>query len=198
MTHFCPLIFKTFILILFLSMPSSLVASRLVGEQAPNFTLVDSAGKKHVLNSYRGKTVVLEWTNPKCPFVVRHYDSETMKKLAEAFASNSFIWLAIDSSYYANTKTSADWAVKYGHTYPTLLDMNGKVGRLYQAKTTPHMFVIDSNGIVRYEGAIDSDPWGNSATSTNYVANALQSLRDGKSIQPNFTKAYGCSVKYKN
>ena len=181
--------------ILFTATPA--YAGKLVGKKAPSFSLTDQHGKKHDLNAYQGKTVVLEWTNPQCPFVVRHYDAKTMKSLAEKFGSKDVVWLAVNSSHFVKHEESKAWAKKYGHTFPTLVDKDGKVGKAYHATATPHMFIIDGKGIVRYEGAIDSDPWGEEAKSTNYVDNALQAMLSNKPVDPNSTKAYGCSVKYK-
>ncbi|MEE2903224.1 MAG: thioredoxin family protein [Myxococcota bacterium] len=172
-------------------------AAKLVGKAAPSFSLTDQHGKKHELSAYKGKTVVLEWTNPQCPFVVRHYDAKTMKSLAEKFGSKDIVWLAVNSSHFVKHEDSKAWAKKYGHSFPTLLDKDGKVGKAYNARTTPHMFVIDGKGVVQYEGAIDSDPWGEDAKSKNYVDNALQAMMNKKPVDPNSTKAYGCSVKYK-
>jgi len=176
---------------------ASAQAGKLVGKKAPAFSLTDQHGKKHDLKAYQGKTVVLEWTNPQCPFVVRHYDAKTMKNLAENFDSKGIVWLAVNSSHFVKHADSKAWAKKYGHTFPTLLDTDGKIGKAYNAKTTPHMFIIDGKGIVQYEGAIDSDSWGEDAKSTNYVNSALQAMLKKKPVDPNATKAYGCSVKYK-
>lgn len=166
-----------------------------VGEAAPDFTLVDHAGNEHSLSDYEGKTVVLEWTNPTCPFVVRHYKADTMTNLAEA--NSDVVWLAIDSSNFVTAEAAAEWAEKEGINYPILLDANGKVGRMYEAKTTPHMFVINGEGTLVYNGAIDSDPRGNAEGEvTNYVATALKSVKAGKAVETASTKPYGCSVKY--
>ena len=172
-------------------------AAGMVGKQAPTFSLVDEAGKSHNLESYRGKTVVLEWTNPQCPFVVRHYDAGTMKRLAEATAGDGVVWLAVNSSHFTSSKETKAWASKYGHTFPTLQDPSGKVGKAYGAKTTPHMFVIDGAGVVRYDGAIDSDPWVKEKSSENYVRAAIMDLKAKRPVGKDSVKPYGCSVKYK-
>ena len=172
-------------------------AEGLVGKSAPEFSLLDQDGKSHSLSAYKGKTVVLEWTNPRCPFVVRHYDAGTMKRLAEAGAKDDVVWLAVNSSHFTNAAESKAWAVKYGHTFPTLHDADGKVGRAYGAKTTPHMFVIDGKGTVRYEGAIDADAWIEDPKAENYVASAIKQIKERGVVVKPAVKAYGCSVKYK-
>ena len=172
-------------------------AENLVGKKAPEFSLVDQNGKTHKLSDYAGKTVVLEWTNPGCPFVVRHYEAGTMKRLAEASASDNVVWLAVNSSHFTTAKESTDWATKHGHGFVTLHDPDGKVGKAYGAVTTPHMYVVDGKGMVAYEGAIDSDAWVKDPKATNYVAAALADLKAGRSVSQSYVKPYGCSVKYK-
>lgn len=166
-----------------------------VGEKAPNFTLTDHNGKEHNLADYADKVVVLEWVNPDCPFVVRHYKAGTMKNLAEAFSGKEVVWLAINSSHYANNETNKKFAEEKGLAYPVLNDADGKVGHMYGAKTTPHMFVINQGTLI-YDGAIDDDPRGNGA-NVNYVEQALASISAGKDYTAKQTKPYGCSVKYK-
>ena len=180
---------------LLVSMTAS--ASVNVGEAAPGFSLNDENGKAHALASYRGKVVVLEWTNPRCPFVVRHYKAATMKKLAETYAKNDVVWLAVNSSHFALADDTKAWAKKHGHTYHTLHDPSGKTGHAYGAATTPHMFVIDGGGVVRYAGAIDDDPWGEKDARTNYVEQSLTAMVAGGAPKISSTDPYGCSVKYK-
>ena len=172
------------------------LAAGLVGKTAPAFSLADQHGATHTLDRYRGKTVVLEWTNPQCPFVVRHYDAGTMKRLAEATAGDGVVWLAVNSSHFASAKETMAWTAKYGHGFPTLQDPAGTMGKAYGAKTTPHMFVIDAKGIVRYEGAIDADPWVEDSKAENYVAKALADLKAKRAVTKGVIKPYGCSVKY--
>ena len=169
----------------------------LVGQAAPDFSLVDQNGKTHALADYAGKTVVLEWTNPGCPFVVRHYEAGTMKRVAENAAKDDVVWLAVNSSHFTKTSESADWAKKHGHTFPTLHDADGKVGKAYGAVTTPHMFVVNGQGQVAYGGAIDSDAWVKDAKATNYVVSALADLKAKRAVAKSHVKPYGCSVKYK-
>ena len=176
-----------------------------VGEPAPAFTLTDSHGKAHSLSDFRGKTVVLEWTNAECPFVKKHYDSGNMQKQQAAAVADGVIWLTINSGApgkqghvsgeQANV-IQTNW--KAANT-AYLIDADGKVGRAYDAKTTPHMYVIDQDGVLRYNGAIDSiasADKGDLATAVQYVPAALAAVADGKSPEPALTRPYGCSVKY--
>lgn len=164
------------------------------GTAAPEFTLTDQTGKTHTLSDYHGKTVVLEWTNQTCPFVQRHYKADTMIKLAAA--NQDVVWLAIDSSNFTTAASCAKWAKSQEIPYPILVDASGDVGRLYHAKTTPHMFVIDTEGKIAYNGAIDDDPRGDKDGTTNFVAAALHDLKAGHAVENASTKPYGCSVKY--
>ena len=120
-----------------------------------------------------------------------------MKRLAEAGAKDGVVWLAINSSHFTNHEESKSWASKHGHTFPTLLDREGKIGQAYGAKTTPQMFVIDGKGIIRYQGAIDSDAWVKDPDAENYVSAALADLKAGVAVKTPSVKPYGCSVKYK-
>ena len=169
-----------------------------VGDPAPAFTLTDSAGHKISLADYKDKVVVLEWINPDCPFVQRHYKAGTMKNLAAEYASKGVVWLAINSTNYMDAEANAKFKAANGLAYPILVDQSGEVGHLYGAMTTPHMFIIDSEGMIVYMGAIDDDPWGSKdGPATNYVAAALDEVLAGKAVTVSETKPYGCSVKYK-
>ncbi|MFB6374515.1 MAG: redoxin domain-containing protein, partial [Bradymonadaceae bacterium] len=142
-----------------------------VGKPAPDFTLVDANGNKHSLSDYEGKTVVLEWTSPECPYVQRHYKEGTMSTTREKLGGKEkVVWLAIDSSNFNTPKKSKKWKEKHGIEKPILQDKDGKVGKKYGAKTTPHMYVIDPEGVLRYRGAIDDDPKGDKKPEarTNY------------------------------
>ena len=176
------------------------------GSAAPDFSVTDSNGKTQSVSQYKGKTVVLEWFNPGCPFVVKHYGSGNMQKLQEEFTGKGIVWLTIDSSApgkeghltadQAKAKMT-EWKMK-----PTafLLDPDGKAGQTYGAKNTPHMFIINPEGKVIYQGAIDDKPSSKPediATSTNYVKVALDESMAGKTVSNANTKPYGCSVKYK-
>jgi peroxiredoxin len=167
-----------------------------VGKRAPEFELKDESGKTHKLSDYKGKIVVLEWTNPDCPYVVRHYEAKTMQKTWEKFGPEKVVWLAVDSSNFVKPESSTEWKGKEGFGYPVLQDPSGTVGKLYEAKTTPHMYIVDAEGVLRYNGAIDDDPRGKSEAPTNHVEQALGALLEGKDVPQTNTKPYGCSVKY--
>ena len=168
-----------------------------VGKPAPDFSAVDETGAAHELSHYRGHAVVLEWTNSECPFVERHYSADTMEKLAATLGAKDVVWLAVNSTH---TNTPADtiaWKAEQGFAYPTLQDADGTLGHRYGARTTPQLFVIDAAGVLRYEGAIDDDPYGSAAVPVNYVGGAVAALLAGGAPDPSETKPYGCSVKYK-
>ena len=164
--------------------------------KAPGFTAVDYRGKEHTLAQYKGKAVVLEWINPDCPFVVRHYNEGTMKGLAERFKDQGLVWLAVNSTNYHDANKSKEWADKYSLPYPILVDKDGKIGRLYEAKTTPHMFAINRDGELIYNGAVDDDPNGKKDKREVYVLSAIQAALAGSLPARWETKPYGCSVKY--
>ncbi len=166
------------------------------GIQAPEIAAVDENGQSHDLASYRGSIVVLEWTNPDCPYVQRHYKAETMEKLEASFPNEKVTWLAVNSTSYNTPEDTKAWRNEQGFDYPTLQDSSGEVGKSLAARTTPHMFVIDTEGVVRYDGAIDDDPRGRSDAPRNYVAEAVNALLGDEAPEVASTKAYGCSVKY--
>jgi len=177
-----------------------------VGTAAPDFSLTDSNGKAHSLSQYKGKYVVLEWFNPECPFVKKHYGSDNMQKLQQEYTSKGVVWLTIDSNAPgAEGNMTPEQAQKIMSSWKThqtalLLDPESKVARSYGAKNTPDMIVINPEGKIVYEGAIDSKATPNPAdipTSTNYVKVALDESMAGKSVSTATTKPYGCSVKYK-
>lgn len=175
-----------------------------IGKAAPDFTLQDAEGKTHKLSDYtaQGKTVVLEWFNPKCPFVVRHHETKsTFKDLYNDYKDKDVVFLAINSSNRDSGVYGydAEYAKKWDIKYPILIDESGEVGRNYGAKTTPHMYVIDTNGDLRYMGAIDNDQRGNLSADeyVNYVAQALDQVLAGESVSTAETQSYGCSVKYR-
>ncbi|MFP4354419.1 MAG: redoxin domain-containing protein [Phycisphaerae bacterium] len=165
---------------------------------APDFALIDHKGDPVQLSDYRGKTVVLEWINWDCPFVKRHHGEKTMKQLAEKYDDKDVVWLGINSTKYADQAANAKHIQKYELPYAVLDDHTGRVGRLYDAKTTPHMVIIDPAGLIAYDGAIDDDPRGkkNAKDRTHYVADALDSVLPGRPVAKAETKPYGCSVKY--
>lgn len=173
------------------------VQTAAIGKPAPSFELPDETGKTHKLSDYKGKTVVLEWTNPGCPVVQRHYDAKTMHDVTGKLGDD-VVWLAIDSSHTVKPADSAQWKKDNEMTWPVLQDPSGATGIAYGAKTTPHMYVIDPEGVLRYAGAIDDDPFGKKeqAERVNYVVEAVQAIAAGKDVAKPETKAYGCSVKY--
>lgn len=167
-----------------------------VGSVAPAFALADLDGKPVTLAEFHGKTVVLEWINPNCPVSRGYADRKVMVQTAAAHPE--VIWLAVNSTArkhgdYLSAAEHKAYNVKQGITYPVLYDTSGEVGRAYGAKTTPHMFVIDANGTLVYNGAIDSGP---GAAATHYVDAALSALASGRRPDPATTKPMGCSVKY--
>ncbi len=169
-----------------------------VGSPAPDFTLMDTAGNQVSLSDYSGQVVVLEWLNPDCPFVQRHYSAGTMKNLATRYGAQGVVWLTINSTNYMDAAANAAFKEANGLPYAILIDQSGEVGHLYGAATTPHMYVIDGSGTLVYIGAIDDDPRGtNDGPDTNYVAAALDETLAGNAVTTAETKPYGCSVKYK-
>jgi peroxiredoxin len=172
-----------------------------VGESAPAFQLKGADGKFYSLADYKGKTVVLEWVNPNCPFSDRHARERTMSDLHKKYGE--VVWLGINStnpksSDYLMPEATLAYNQKNGINYPVLYDTSGQVGHAYEAKTTPHMFIIDPHGKLAYVGAIDDDPSGRKgkAERLNYVDGGLTAEKAGRAIDPATTKPYGCSVKY--
>jgi peroxiredoxin len=186
---------RTLLLAATLSLATPALAAE-VGQPAPAFTLKDETGASHALDQYRGNIVVLEWTNPECPFVQRHYGDKTMQKTLSSFAGKKVVWLAIDSTNTNTSDKSKAWKAAQDIHYPILQDKSGTVGHAYGAKTTPHMFVIDEKGVLRYAGAIDDDPRGRSQTPTNFVQKAVTAVSAGQPVSPSTSTPYGCSVKY--
>jgi peroxiredoxin len=176
-----------------------------VGNNAPDFSLTDAKGQIHSLSQYKGKYVVLEWFNPECPFVKKHYGSGNMQKLQEEYTSKGVVWLTIDSNAPGSegnmTPEQAEKVTTAWKTHQTalLLDPEGKAGRAYGAKNTPNMVVISPEGKIAYEGAIDSKATPNPAdipSSTNYVKVALDESLAGKPVTTTNTRPYGCGIKY--
>ena len=169
-----------------------------VGEKAPQFSLQDQDGRTVSLGDYHGKIIVLEWINPQCPYVRRHARAKTMLNLADQYKDKDVVWLGIDSTRSDTQADDQAWIRKNGLPYPVLDDSNGQVGKAYGAKTTPHMFVIDKDGKVVYEGAIDNDQEGDKGSArVNYVSQALDEVLAGNPVSVPETKPYGCGVKYK-
>ncbi len=194
---------KTFALLLLLT--ASAFAG--VGEPAPAFTLKNCAGKDVSLSDFKGKTVVLEWTNPGCPFVVKHYGSGNMQKLQKEATAKGVVWLSICSSApgkqgnMSPADAAKNCASNGSAATAYLLDEDGKVGQLYGAKRTPEMYVINKEGTLVYHGAIDDkktpDP-ADIAGAKNFVVTALEEVLTGKPVSTPKTEAYGCSIKYAN
>ena len=176
------------------------------GQPAPDFTLVDLDGKSHTLAALRGKTVVLEWVNPECPFVVKHYEkSGNIPKLQREAADAGVVWISINSGRpgaqgdYAATEAKAWLAKTNAAPAGYARDQDGKVGKLYGARATPHLCVIDPAGVIVYQGAIDSIRSSRAddiAPAENYVRSALAAIREGRAPATTSTNAYGCSIKY--
>jgi peroxiredoxin len=182
-----------------------LVESSTPGDLAPDFTLVDTRGTEHALSDYRGQTVVLEWLNYDCPYVGKHYGSGNMQALQERFAAEDVVWLSVVSSapgeqgYFEPAEMDARTATEGGRQSAVLLDPDGTVGRAYGAQTTPHMYVVDADGRLVYNGAIDDAPTTDEAdveTATNYVVPAVAAAAERRLADPPTTPPYGCSVKY--
>lgn len=172
------------------------------GQPAPDFTFTDLAGKTQKLSDYRGKVVILEWLNPACPFVVRHYRSGNLPATQAAAAADGAVWLQINSSTMGDLDAakSAEWQKKQGVIAAAYVrDESGKVGRLYGAQTTPHLYVIGKDGTLVYQGAIDDQPSASLAmtmSAHNYVKAALAALKAGQPVEKATTPPYGCGVKY--
>jgi cytochrome oxidase Cu insertion factor (SCO1/SenC/PrrC family) len=191
-------------LILFLS-SYGILASPQIGKLAPDFKLMAEDHKSYQLSEFKGKVVVLEWLNHGCPFVRKHYGSGNMQKLQKSARGQGVVWLSVISSaegkqgYVSVSQAKLDKKSKGSNAYKVLLDPSGKVGKSYGAVTTPHMYIIDSDGKLVYRGAIDSvssaDP-EDISRSQNYVAKALKEVLAGKKVSLAKTKPYGCSVKY--
>ena len=180
-------------------------AEQTVGQPAGNFRATDANGKVVSLSDYKGKPVVLEWNNPGCPFVQKHYNSGNMQKTQGTAKSMGAVWLSINSGAPGKqghmTGPEANAFVAKVKATPTayLLDPQGRVGEGYAAKTTPQMFVIDGAGVLRYQGGIDDKPTANPsdiAAARNHVTAALSELKAGKPVSVTATRPYGCSVKY--
>ncbi|HTV05447.1 MAG TPA: thioredoxin family protein [Acidobacteriaceae bacterium] len=176
-----------------------------VGKQAPAFTGMDTHGHMHSLSQYRGKYVVLEWTNKDCPYTRAQYDSGNMQALQKEWTARGVVWLTILSSAPGHqgymTAAQEDAWIKKVHADPTaaILDPTGTIGMAYGAKTTPHMFVINPEGKLIYDGAIDDHPTTDPFDvdkAHNYVTDALSEAMAGKSVATAYTRPYGCSVKY--
>jgi len=173
-----------------------------IGSPTPDFQLTGIDGKTHSLSEFKGKIVVLEWTNPGCPVVQRHYKDGLMPAGQRDSTAKGIIWLAVNSTNpnhrdFKTAETLKQIYSEWNAAFTTLLlDPDGKAGKSFGAKTTPHLFVIDKDGKLAYDGAIDDDSQGDKETRTNYVRLAVDSLLKGEPVATTTTKSYGCSVKY--
>ena len=196
----------TLLFLLFINITSASVTTDL---SAPNFELVDSHGKNISLSNFEDNTIVLEWTNHDCPYVAKHYATGNMQNTQEQAKEQGVVWLTIISSapgtqgYVLPDKANELTVSRNAQPNHVLFDPEGAVGKMYSAKTTPHMYVIDKKGILRYQGAID-DAGGQSfwtknlLEADNYVKNALSEMKKGQEVSTKVSKPYGCSVKYKS
>lgn len=178
-----------------------------IGANAPSFTGTDSHGKREALDQFRGKFVVLEWHNQGCPFTRKHYESGNMQSLQKQWTAKGVVWLTVVSSapgqqgYVTADQENAYLAKMHAAPTAALLDPDGKIGRMYDAKTTPDMYVINPQGVLIYEGAIDNRPTPDQADiqgAENYVNEALIQAMAGKAVATPYTRSYGCSVKYRD
>lgn len=173
------------------------------GQPAPPFQVKDVQGKPLSLAALKGKVVVLEWTNPGCPFVVRHYEAGSMQALQQAARDQGAVWVSVSSTHAGHKDFLAEspLAAKYGGwktgAAHLVNDAEGALGRLYGARTTPHLFVIDGKGTLVYQGGVDDDPRGTKADRVPHLGNALKALQAGKAPEVGTTAPYGCSVKFK-
>ena len=198
-------IFLKLLTILLLS--GSCFGSALIDQKAPDFSLFDSYGKEISLNSFEGKKVVIEWTNHGCPFVAKHYKTGNMQSTQEFTIENDAIWLSVISSapgtqgFVSSAEANELTAAREASPSHVLFDPTGRVGKMYNAKTTPHMYIVNKSGVLKYEGAID-DAGGRGfmfkdlLKATNYIKNGLIELSTGNKLSSPVTKPYGCSVKY--
>ena len=188
-----------------MTLSASAFASVEIGKPAPDFSLNGADGTSHSLAGYKGKTVVLEWNNPECPFVKKHYGSGNMQKQQADATAAGVVWLTINSGATGkqgnlDAKSANAYIVESGAKQTAyLFDADGTVGHLYGARTTPHLYVIDKNGILRYAGGIDSVASADKAdiaSATQYVPQVLAELAAGKAVSTAKSEPYGCSVKY--
>jgi hypothetical protein len=182
-------------------------ATATVGQVAPNFSAKDVNGKTISLADFKGKTVVLEWVNPGCPYVRKHYDGGNMQGTQKEAIGKNAIWIAVNSTGtdhpdYLKPADLAKWMKEQkAPATHTLMDEDGKIGKAYGARTTPHLYIVDGKGMLVYAGGIDSIPSASAADipkATNYVKVSLTELANGKAVSNNVTRPYGCSVKYKS
>ena len=197
--------FRITLLAAALSISTPVFARPVIGQPAPDFSVTDSDGKTQSLADYKGTTVVLEWNNPECPFVGKHYGAHNMQDQQAEAEKSGIVWLTVNSGAagkqgHLDAVGAKAYVAKFGGDEAAyLLDADGKMGHAYDAKTTPHMFVIDKDGVLRYMGGIDSiasTDKDDIPKATQYVRQALAELAAGKAISEPTSEPYGCSVKY--
>ncbi|MGA8513310.1 MAG: thioredoxin family protein [Burkholderiaceae bacterium] len=197
----CSLLVTTFLI------ATNVHSAATIGQKAPDFTLRDTAGKSVSLADFKGKTVVLEWLNPGCPYVRKHYSGGNMQSTQKDAASKGVVWLAINSTdtehpdYLKPAALQAWMGEQKAAASHTLMDESGKAGQAYAARTTPHMYIVNPQGTLVYAGGIDSIPSASASdikAATNYIKVALAETAAGKPISAAQTRPYGCSVKYKS
>lgn len=194
----------TLMAVMCLSAPA-FAAAPVVGEPAPDFSATDINGAAVKLSDMKDKIVVLEWNNPECPFVMKHYDTQNMQGLQAELTAKDVVWVSINSGAEGQqgflTPETAKTTLDEKGSKPShyVLDTDGSIGKLYDAKTTPHMFVVGKDGVLAYAGAIDNDPTPRHEgvkTATNYVRAAVEALIEGKPVEVASSQPYGCGVKY--
>ncbi len=190
-----------------LMLPGQARPAPAVGQAAPDFSLTDTAGKTVKLSDFKGKHVVLEWTNPGCPFVRKHYDPSNMQALQKEAGGKGVVWLAVNSTadshpdYLAPAQMGRWMSQQKAAPAATLMDEEGSIGKSYGARTTPHMYIVNPQGMLIYAGGIDSIPSARPddiKTATNYVRAGLAESLAGKPLSTPASRPYGCSVKYKS
>lgn len=188
-----------------LAIAAPAVAAPAIGQPAPAFTAKDGDGKTRSLSEFKGKTVVLEWTNAGCPYVQKHYKSGNMQALQKSATKDGVVWLTLVSSApgkqgYVSPAEAKTWKTSSGAgSTALLLDPGGQVGKAYDARTTPHMYVVDKSGKLAYMGGIDDKPVADPSSlkgAKNYVTAALSDIKAGRAVATPVSKPYGCSVKY--
>jgi peroxiredoxin len=199
------MLMKSVLTMLLFALAGTAGAALQIGEPAPEFSGTDTSGRQHALSDFRGKPVVLEWTNHDCPYVRKHYNSGNMQQQQQAATEQGAVWLSIISSAPGKqghvTPAQADALTVERNAMPSavIIDESGDIGRLYDARTTPHMYIIDADGRLAYMGGIDSiasaDP-ADIAKATQYVPQALAQVMQGEPVAASVTRPYGCSVKY--
>jgi len=181
------------------------LASPSIGAPAPDFTGLDTKGNAVKLSDFKGKTVILEWTNHGCPYVKKHYHTDNMQKLQKQAEADGIVWLTIISSapglqgYVKGLEADELTESRKAAPAAVVLDPEGTIGRMYGAQVTPHMYIITKDGTLAYKGAIDDKPTAREEdvrTAINFVTKALKQIDEGKPVDPAVTRAYGCSIKY--